>query len=90
MLSIKMGEALGIDAVLTTLSKLDLTALGARELLELAARCEKAARHHDVVRYDLSHELHQREVGEIGRAHTKCWPTGCGSLPPKPAAAPSH
>ncbi|EHB47691.1 protein of unknown function DUF222 [Mycolicibacterium rhodesiae JS60] len=67
MLSIEVSEALGsIDAALTILAKVDLTGLGAMDVLELAARCEKATRRHDVVRYDLSHELHRREVGEIG------------------------
>ena len=67
MLSIEVGEALdAIDAALTTLAKVDMTGLAVRDLLELAARCETAARHHDVVRYDASHELHRREVSEIG------------------------
>jgi hypothetical protein len=67
-----VGEALdAIDAARTTLAKLDLTGLTASELLELAARCEKATRHDDVIRHDLSHELHQREVGEIGGAPHK-------------------
>ena len=40
-------------------------------MFELAARCERAARHHDVLRHDLSYELHQRDVGELGGApHT--------------------
>jgi hypothetical protein len=67
MLSVEVGESLdAIDAALTTLAKVDLAGLSVMELLELAARCEKATRHHDVVRYDLSHELHRREVGELG------------------------
>ncbi len=67
MLSIEVGEALdAIDAALTTLAKVDMTGLAVRDLLELAARCETAARHHDVVRYDASHELHRRDVSEIG------------------------
>jgi Domain of unknown function (DUF222) len=72
MLSIEVGEALdAIDAALTTLSKVDLAGLAAVELLELAARCEKATRHQKVVRYDLSHELHRREVSEIGGKPSK-------------------
>ncbi|MEZ0356824.1 HNH endonuclease signature motif containing protein [Mycobacterium sp. SA01] len=67
MLSIEVGEALdAIDAALSTLSKVDVAGLSVTDVLELAARCEKATRHHDVVRYDLSHELHRREVSEIG------------------------
>ncbi|OYN81117.1 HNH endonuclease signature motif containing protein [Mycolicibacterium sphagni] len=69
MLSIEVGEALdAIDAARTTLAKLDLTALTVMELLEIAARCEKDARHDDVIRHDLSHELHQRDVSELGGA----------------------
>ena len=67
MLPVEVGESLeAIDAALTSLAKVDLAGLSAMELLELAARCEKATRHHDVVRYDLSHELHRREAGELG------------------------
>ncbi|TGD88157.1 HNH endonuclease [Mycolicibacterium sp. CH28] len=72
MLAIEVGEALdAIDAALSTLAKLDLTGLPAGHVFELAARCEKAARHHDVLRHDLSHELHQRDVGELGGAPHK-------------------
>jgi hypothetical protein len=67
MLSVEVGEALdAIDTALTTLAKVDLGGLAVMEVLELAARCEKATRCHDVVRYDLSHELHRRDVSEIG------------------------
>ncbi|KAA0100557.1 HNH endonuclease, partial [Mycolicibacterium sp. P1-5] len=67
MLSIEVGEALdAIDAALTTLAKVDVAGLAVMDVLELAARCEKATRHHDVVRYDLSLELHRRDINEIG------------------------
>ncbi|MBI3690915.1 MAG: HNH endonuclease [Mycolicibacterium aromaticivorans] len=67
MLSIEVDEALdAIDAALTTLAKVDLAGLAVMDVLELAARCEKAHRQNNVVRYDLSHELHRRDVSEVG------------------------
>jgi hypothetical protein len=67
MLSIEVGEALdAIDAALAILAKVDVAGLGVMDVLELAARCEKATRHHDVVRYDLSHELHRRDISDLG------------------------
>ncbi|WP_396929431.1 HNH endonuclease signature motif containing protein [Mycolicibacterium sp.] len=67
MLSIEVGEALdAIDAALATLAKVDVAGLAVMDVLELAARCEKATRHHDVVRYDVIHEVHRREVSELG------------------------
>ncbi len=72
MLSIEIGEAFAsIKAGLSTLAKVDFTGLTAIELLELAAESEKVTRHHDVVRYDVSHELHRRDVGEIGGKPSK-------------------
>lgn len=72
MFSIEVDEALdAIDAALTTLAKVDLTGLAPKELLAVAARCEKATRHHDVIRYDVSHELHRRDVGELGGKPSK-------------------
>ncbi|MGY4709262.1 HNH endonuclease signature motif containing protein [Mycolicibacterium sp. CBM1] len=72
MLSIEVGEALDvIDAALSTLAKVDLSGLAAADLLDVAARTEKAARHHDVIRHEVSHELHQRDVSELGGAAHK-------------------
>ncbi|MCV7343918.1 HNH endonuclease signature motif containing protein [Mycolicibacterium rhodesiae] len=67
MLSIEVGEAFAsINAGLATLAKVDLAGLSVMELLELAAESERVTRYHDVVRYDVSHEVHRREVGELG------------------------
>lgn len=72
MLSIKVSEALAaIDAAVDTLTALDLSALAAPDLLALAGRCERAARRHSALRHDVSHELHQREVCEVGGAPHK-------------------
>ncbi len=69
MLSNEVSGALAaIDAALDTLFTLDLSGLSARELLGVAARFEKAHRRNTVLRHDLSHELHQRAVSEIGGA----------------------
>jgi hypothetical protein len=62
------GALAAIDAALDTLFTVDLTGLTAQELLGVAARCEKASRRNAVIRHDVSHELHQRKVGEIGGA----------------------
>ena len=71
MLSIEVGEALdGIDAALDTLAALDLNGLDVRDLLTVAARSEKAARH-ATLRHDVSHALHQRDVSEVGGAAHK-------------------
>src|SRR5690242_2964195 len=67
MLSIEVHEAFAsITAGLATLAKVDLAGLSVMDLLELAAESEKVTRSHDVMRYDLSHEVHRREVGELG------------------------
>ena len=67
MLSNEVSGALAaIDAAFDTLFTLDLSGLSARELLGVAARFEKAHRRNTVLRHDLSHELHQRAVAEIG------------------------
>lgn len=72
MLSIAVSEALSaIDTAVDSLTALDLSALSAPDLLALAGRCEQAARRHDALRHDVSHELHQREVCEVGGAPHK-------------------
>jgi len=72
MRSIEIGEAFAsINAALDTLAKVDLTGLTVMELLEVAAESENATRRNDVVRYDVSHELHRREVSEIGGKPSK-------------------
>ena len=77
-----------IDAALTTLAKVDLAGLAVMDVLELAARCEKAHRQNDVVRYDLSHELHRRDVSEVGGKPGRVLAIGCESPRLKPNAAP--
>jgi hypothetical protein len=67
MLAHDVTEAFAaINASLDTVAKLDLSELDPADLLHLAALTEKTIRRHTVVSHDVSHQLGQRTVGEIG------------------------
>lgn len=55
-----------MDAVLDAVAAVDLTGLRAQDLLELATLTENAIRRHTVTAHAVSHQLHQRDVSEIG------------------------
>ncbi|MCI4675511.1 HNH endonuclease signature motif containing protein [Candidatus Mycolicibacterium alkanivorans] len=66
-----VGAFAAINAALDTVAEVDLRALAAQDLLQLAALTEKAIRRHTVVSHDLSQHLHQHSVAEIGGAAGK-------------------
>lgn len=60
-----------VNTALDTVMGLDLTGVGVEELLHVAALTEKTIRRLSVTAHDVSHELEQRSVSEIGGKPTK-------------------
>lgn len=60
-----------VNTALDTVMALDLSGLDVADLLHLAALTEKAIRRHTVVSHDVSHELAQRSISEIGGTPAK-------------------
>lgn len=72
MLSNEVSAALdSMVAALDTLAGVDLASLPADDLIGLAERCEHLHRRQIVLRDDLSHHVHRRDVGELGGAPHK-------------------
>lgn len=61
----------GIEAAVDALGRLDLSGLTADELVRLAGHYENLNRRQAVLRGDVFHELHRRDVSEIGGAPHK-------------------
>ena len=61
-----LGAVRQIGAALDVLSAADLSALTAEDLLTLAEHSETLARRHSVHRDALCHQLHRRDVSELG------------------------
>ncbi|WP_156432720.1 HNH endonuclease signature motif containing protein [Mycobacterium sp. M26] len=72
MLSSDVVQAFAsVNTALDAVMGLDLTGLDVADLLHLAALTEKAIRRHTVVSHDVSHQLGQRSVGEVGGSSAK-------------------
>jgi hypothetical protein len=72
MHSMDIDGAVGqIDAAIDVLESVDLSGLGAGELIRLAGRCEKLVRRQSVVRGDIVVEVGRRSISEVGGAPQK-------------------
>lgn len=79
----------GIEAAVDALGRLDLSGLTADELVRLAGHYENLNRRQAVLRGDVFHELHRRDVSEIGGAPHKVLADWLRIPPPKPVGAPN-